>query len=289
MMVLVLAMVLASPNGFTRANADYRLNSNVRAVRADDDENGLTLAAKEGLARVETDTKASSAVINAALLSLKESLVNANKELSALLSRLDLLNEQATAVNYVLLRFADQSRDLAAKEAGYADKTDEDAQELCDDMAASVSAEFAKLIKDLEQRIEEARAKGQPTTSLKEQIQSLIIARDKTLAQLAKQSIAIQQTIKKQQERLAQLAYLRKAFRVLTDDPTKRTQFVTLIQKNDRTAIADFLKRSAGGGDFVISDSKDVDGVFVVFRVDGVSHCLSARLQCNGKSYSFTR
>ena len=254
-----------------------------------DDEDGVIQAAKEGLTNVNVDTKASFDAVRASLLALRASVISANNELAALLAKIQTVNQQAQALSYVLLRMADYSRDLAEQEAKFAEKTDDEVSSACEALAASLVSEFAKLINVLEHAIEEARAKGQSTTTFKEQIQTLVAAREKALSELQKQCSQMLAAVKKQQEKLAKLAYLRTLFRVLTEDPTKRSQLVAVIHKGDRSAISDLLKRIAGGGDFVISDSKDINGVFVVFRVDTSSHCLSARLQCSGKAYSFSR
>jgi hypothetical protein len=254
-----------------------------------DDDDGIIQAAKEGLTNVNVDTKASLDAVRASLLALRASVISDNNELVALLSKIQAISQHKDAVNYVLLRMADFSRDLAEAEDKFAERTDDEINSACEAAAASLVSQFAKLISELEHAIEEARAKGQSTTTFKEQIQTLVAAREKALSDLQKVCSRTLAEVKKQQESLAKLTYLRTLFRVLTEDPTKRSQLVALIHKGDRTAISDLLKRIAGGGDFVINDSKDINGVFVVFRVDTITHCLSARLQCSGKAYSFSR
>lgn len=64
--------------------------------------------------------------------------------------------------------------------------------------------------------------------------------------------------------------------------------FAEFIRSNNRVALNEMLKRENPGSDIDVREVKDTSGL-AIFRVGGMTHCLSIRSQCSGKSYSVTQ
>lgn len=272
-----LGSVASAPSATTRPSA----------TQGPDDVDGVVQAAKDGITSLNASNSARvkevSSALNtfaAAVGGLKNDLAALNAEIVALLEKIRALNEQIEALQNQMESLGERSAELNAKV---------EALEQCTPIKQRVAEEYGKLIKQLQIRIAEAEAKNQSTASLKQELSTLQSKRDEELRKLQTSCAAVLSETEKLRDQVEQTAKVRKILAKLSVDRTKASQLVQLIRTNNRTGLSEFLRLEAGGGDFVISDAKIISGPLVVFRVDSISHCLSAGSQCSGKSYLLTR
>lgn len=76
------------------------------------------------------------------------------------------------------------------------------------------------------------------------------------------------------------------ALNVISKDRIKAAKFIELVRSNNRIALSDMLKREVPGSDVDVREVKDTSGLMAIFRINGVTHCLSTKTQCGGKRYS---
>ena len=268
------------------AAAALNLKATPSATYQPDDVDGLMQAANVAVSTLNASNIAQVNETSSALDALAAAVAGDLADLAALAAEIKATVEQIKALRDRINGLRYQIESLQEKLAEL--RAEAEALGQCTAITRAVAEEYERLIRLLQVRIADAEAKNQSTTSLKQELATLQNKRNEELKKLESSCARVLGEIEALEAQVNNTARTRKVLQKL-GDRTKASQLVQLIRNNNRTGIAEFLQREAGGGDFVISDATAVAGPMVSFRVDSISHCLSVGSQCSGKSYLFTR
>lgn len=282
--MLTLSIAFAQSLLVSRGSAAPALNlkATPSATYQPDDVDGLMQAANVGISSLNAGNSARIDQVSSALDTLAAAVAGNLADLAALVAEIKSIVEEIKALRDRINGLRNQIEELAELRA------EAEALGQCTAIKRAVAEEYQRLIKQLQARIADAEAKNQSTTSLKQELATLQNKCNEELKKLESSCARVLGEIEALEAQVNNTAKTRKVLQKL-GDRTKASQLVQLIRNNNRTGIAEFLQREAGGGDFVISDAKADTGPLVIFRVDSISHCLSVGSQCSGKSYLFIK
>jgi chromosome segregation ATPase len=292
--VAVGASGLSDRRESSRDDADSIVSA---ATYLPDDIDALVQAAKNGISNLNDSNVASTNTIDSALETFAAAvagLENSAASLADLTAEIAALAAEIKAIQDKIKALRDLMNAVRSQIERVSEKVDElkakaDAFEQCTAIKRAVAEAYDKAIKQLQSKIAEAEAKKESTTSLKQQLATLQNKREEDLRKLDASCSKLVSEVEKLVQEVKNTAKARRVLNKLSVDRTKASQLLQLIRENNRTGLSEFLQREAGGGDFVISDAKTGTGLLIVFRVDSISHCLSAANQCSGKSYLLIR
>jgi len=286
--MLTLSIAFAQSLLVSRGSAAPALNlkATPSATYQPDDVDGLMQAANVGISSLNAGNSARIDHVSSALDTLATAVAGNLADLAALAAEIKATVEEIKALRDRINGLRDQIESLRQKLAEL--RAEAEALGQCTAIKRAVAEEYQRLIKQLQARIADAEAKNQSTTSLKQELATLQNKCNEELKKLESSCARVLGEIEALEAQVNNTAKTRKVLQKL-GDRTKASQLVQLIRNNNRTGIAEFLQREAGGGDFVISDAKADTGPLVIFRVDSISHCLSVGSQCSGKSYLFIK
>ena len=271
------------------ANRPLHRSIKYRSSYSADDADAVARAASDGIGVIDASTKANIDVAVAAFNVLLAVIAESQKDIANLLAELQASREKVTALRDAINALRNTAEELNELRAELDElKAELEILEVCQAMSRTIVGQFAKMISAVNTKIQEADAKNQPTDSLKRELLKLQETRDALLREVEANCAKVLAQVKKLQDEVTKTAKVRRVLTTISRDRTKAAELTDLIRRNNRTGIAEFLKREGGGGDFVISDAKIATGPLVIFRVDALSHCLSAGGQCSGKLYSFS-
>lgn len=279
---LIASLLLVTNHALANYLAEPYVNREVRPIYLPDDTEALVKAASEGINSVKSRINAHLDITLTLIDALKALLNQNQKDLAAIQAQIQAMNKSLNALRVAMNALRDQLENLEELEA------QEEVLKYCDSLRRTMEQEFAKLIREVETQIREAEVRNQPTESLRRYLLTLKEKRDKALRDLEVICARMIVELKKLAEEITKTAKVRRILITISRDRLKAEQLTDLIRKNNRTGIAEFLKREGGGGEFVISDAKLNAGPLLIFRVDALSHCLSGGGQCSGKLYSFS-
>ena len=271
--MLALSIALPLPLHISRGSSAPDVN----------DVDGVAQAAKNGIASLNSRNSAALHRISSALENFASAVASLDKQANVLTGlKLEITNTmlKIEAANKTIKAILSQIGSIDLSEFGPPE---------CSALIRAMEEHYARLITLLQNKIAEAEAKNQSTASLKEELAALQKKRDAELQKLAALCGTVLSEVEKLEEQVEQTAKARRILDKLSTDRTKASQLVQLIRTNNRTGLSEFLRREAGGGDFVISEAKVMTGPLLVFRVDSISHCLSVGNQCSGKSYLISK
>jgi len=273
----ILVILMTSSPGFAYGPT-YR-GVSAESLRYFDDPEVVSQAAAEGIRSIDVRTKSNSDQTTAALDAFFAFLSQQQNDIAALAAAIQTVKDKIQAMTAVVRDKADKISELRAEA---------EALEQCQSLRRSMVEMFEKLISDIQAKIQDAESKNQPTDSLKRDLVALQAKRDSALKSLDTQCARIVAQLRKLDEEITKTAKARRVLTIISQDRSKAAQLAELIQKNNRTAIAEFLQREAGGGDFIVTEAKVGTAPLVIFRVDTFTHCLSGGAQCGGKIYSLS-
>lgn len=81
----------------------------------------------------------------------------------------------------------------------------------------------------------------------------------------------------------------RQVLAAISQDRTKAAKLIQAIEENKSAAVGNLLAQGGRGPEVEVREVKSAGGAMIVFRVGSLTHCLSTKAQCGGKSSSLTK
>jgi chromosome segregation ATPase len=105
---------------------------------------------------------------------------------------------------------------------------------------------------------------------------------------IKKQIEALQAAIARLNAKLADAEKAKGWFVQVSSDRQKAAKVLAaaLTHLNDAPALGMALNNDSPGAGINVSEVRDLAGIFFVFRIGGLTHCFSPKLQCGGRPYS---
>lgn len=75
----------------------------------------------------------------------------------------------------------------------------------------------------------------------------------------------------------------------ISQDNTKVAKLIEAIKDKNQTSLRELLKPKSGSVNVEVQEVKNINGLSVVFRLGGLTNCLSTKNQCGGKSFSISK